>query len=143
MRPFLDDNFLLKGETAIDLYHNFAKDMPIIDYHCHLSPKEIYENKTFRNLTDVWLSGDHYKWRALRSNGVEERFITGEADDWDKFTAWASTVPVTLGNPLYHWSHLELKRYFGIEELINGENAKVFGKKQMPSLPAANLAPVI
>jgi glucuronate isomerase len=129
MRPFLDDNFLLKGETAIDLYHNFAKDMPIIDYHCHLSPKEIYENKTFRNLTDVWLSGDHYKWRALRSNGVEERLITGDADDWDKFTAWASTVPVTLGNPLYHWSHLELKRYFGIDELINGENAKVIWEK--------------
>ena len=79
MRPFLDDNFLFKGETAIDLYHNFAKDMPIIDYHCHFSPKEIYENKTFRNLTDVWLSGDHYKWRALRSNGVEERLITGDA----------------------------------------------------------------
>ncbi len=129
MRPFLDDNFLLKGETAIDLYHSFAKDMPIIDYHCHLSPKEIYENKTFRNLTDVWLSGDHYKWRALRSNGVEERLITGDADDWDKFTAWASTVPVTLGNPLYHWSHLELKRYFGIDELINGENAKVIWEK--------------
>jgi len=129
MKPFMDDNFLLNSGTAIDLYHSFAKDMPIIDYHCHLSPQEIYENKTFRNLTDVWLSGDHYKWRALRSNGVEERLITGDASDRDKFDAWSGTVPVTLGNPLYHWSHLELKRFFGIDELINLKNADAIWEK--------------
>ncbi|MBW7457241.1 glucuronate isomerase, partial [Paenibacillus sepulcri] len=129
MKPFMDDNFLLNSETAIDLYHSFAKDMPIIDYHCHLSPQEIYENKTFRNITDVWLSGDHYKWRALRSNGVEEQLITGDADDRSKFDAWAATVPVTLGNPLYQWSHLELRRFFGIEELINTGNAEAIWEK--------------
>jgi len=122
-RPFLDDNFLLTNPTAERLYHDYARGMPIIDYHCHLSPKEIYENKTYRNLTEVWLYGDHYKWRAMRANGVEERLVTGDADDYDKFLAYARTVPMTIGNPLYHWSHMELRRFFGVNDLINEANA--------------------
>ncbi|GIQ62039.1 uronate isomerase [Paenibacillus cisolokensis] len=129
MKPFMDEHFLLSNETAKKLYHDYAKDMPIIDYHCHLSPQEIYENKTYRNLTEIWLYGDHYKWRAMRANGVEEAYVTGDGDDYGKFLAWARTVPRTLGNPLYHWSHLELRRYFGIEELINERNAPVIWEK--------------
>ncbi|MGO4543473.1 glucuronate isomerase [Paenibacillus sp. 2TAB23] len=126
MKPFMDDDFLLSNETAVRLYHDFAKDMPIIDYHCHLSPQQIFENTSFSNLTEAWLYGDHYKWRALRANGVEERFITGGegVSDYDRFIAWAGTVPQTIGNPLYQWSHLELRRYFGVEELINENNAQ-------------------
>lgn len=125
MKPFMDDHFLLSNETAIKLYHNFAKDMPIIDYHCHLSPQQIFENKSFENITEAWLYGDHYKWRAMRANGVEERFVTGGegVTDYERFEAWAKTVPQTIGNPLYQWSHLELRRYFGIYELINEKNA--------------------
>ncbi|WP_419871984.1 glucuronate isomerase [Candidatus Pristimantibacillus sp. PTI5] len=125
MKPFMDDNFLLSNETAVRLYHDFAKDMPIIDYHCHLSPQQILENTSFENLTAAWLYGDHYKWRALRANGVEERFVTGGegVTDYDRFEAWAKTVPQTIGNPLYQWSHLELRRYFGVNELINEKNA--------------------
>ncbi|GIN63389.1 uronate isomerase [Robertmurraya siralis] len=123
MKSFMDKNFLLNNETAIRLYHDYAKNMPIIDYHCHLSPKEIYENKTFKNITEIWLYGDHYKWRAMRSNGVEERYITGDASDYEKFLAWARTVPMTIGNPLYNWTHLELQRFFGIDELLNEESA--------------------
>jgi glucuronate isomerase len=129
MKKFLDDNFLLSGSTAIDLYQNYAKDMPIIDYHCHLSPQEIYENKTFQNITEAWLYGDHYKWRVLRANGVEEKYITGDASDYDRFTAWAKTVPMTIGNPLFQWSHLELQRYFGIHDLINEKNAPEIWEK--------------
>lgn len=125
MKPFMDDHFLLSNETAIKLYHDFAKDMPIIDYHCHLSPQQIFENKSFENITEAWLYGDHYKWRAMRANGVEERFVTGGegVTDYERFEAWAKTVPQTIGNPLYQWSHLELRRYFGIYELINEKNA--------------------
>lgn len=125
MKPFLDDQFLLTNAVAERLYHEHAAKLPIIDYHCHLDPKEIYENKQFGNLTAIWLYGDHYKWRALRANGVPERLITGGegVSDYDRFLAWAKTVPATLGNPLYHWSHLELARYFGITELINEKNA--------------------
>ncbi|WP_082347342.1 glucuronate isomerase [Bacillus sp. FJAT-18017] len=119
MAAFIHDNFMLKNKTAVDLYHSYAKDLPIYDYHCHLSPKDIAENRKFSNITELWLEGDHYKWRALRANGVEERFITGDADPKEKFAAWAKTVPNTLGNPLYHWTHLELKKYFGIEELLD------------------------
>lgn len=97
--------------------------MPIIDYHCHLNPKEIYENKTFKNLTEVWLYGDHYKWRAMRANGISEEFITGDASDEEKFSAWARTVPMTIGNPLYHWTHLELRRFFGIDERLDEKSA--------------------
>ncbi len=122
-KKFMDENFLLSSETAIKLFHNHAKDMPIIDYHCHLNPKEIYENKTFNNITEAWLYGDHYKWRVMRANGVEEKYITGDASDYDKFLAWSRTVPKIIGNPLYHWTHLELQRFFGVYDLLNEANA--------------------
>lgn len=127
MKPFMDDDFLLSNETAVRLYHDYAKEMPIIDYHCHLSPQQIYENTSFANLTEAWLYGDHYKWRALRANGVDEQYVTGGegVSDYDRFLAWAKTVPQTIGNPLYQWSHLELRRYFGVYELINEKNAPV------------------
>ncbi len=123
MRAFLDEHFLLSNETAIALYESFAKDMPIIDYHCHISPQQIYENHQFKNITEIWLGGDHYKWRLMRANGVDESLITGDADDYEKFLAWARTVPMTLGNPLYHWSHLELQRFFGITALLDETTA--------------------
>lgn len=123
MKKFMDENILLSTNTAVALYHDFAKDLPIIDYHCHLSPKEIYENKTFKNITEAWLYADHYKWRALRANGVSEEYITGGAEDYEKFLAWARTVPMTIGNPLYNWTHLELQRFFGIHEILNEETA--------------------
>jgi len=103
---FLNDDFLLTTDTARKLFHQHAKDMPIIDYHCHLDPKEIYDNQNFRNLTEAWLAGDHYKWRLMRANGIQESHITCDASDYDKFLAWARTVPKTFGNPLYSWTHL-------------------------------------
>ena len=129
MKRFMDDNFLLSNETAINLFHNYAKIMPIMDYHCHLNPKEIYENKKFKNITEVWLYGDHYKWRAMRSNGIDEKFITGDGSDYDKFLAFAKTVPLTLGNPLFHWVHLELQRFFGIHEVLNEKTAPAIWEK--------------
>lgn len=123
MKTFIDDDFLLFNETAKELFHNAAKNMPIIDYHNHLPPNEIANDKVFDNISDIWLSGDHYKWRAMRANGIEEEYITGEKSDYEKFLAWAETVPMMIGNPLYHWTHLELKRYFGIETLLNEETA--------------------
>jgi glucuronate isomerase len=123
MKPFLSDNFLLSNNSAERLYHEYAANMPIFDYHCHLPVAEIAENKKFANLTAIWLNGDHYKWRAMRANGVDEQFITGAASDRDKFRAWAATVPKTLRNPLYHWTHLELKNPFGITTLLNPESA--------------------
>lgn len=128
-KKFLGKNFLLNSDTAEKLYHQYAKDLPIIDYHCHLSPQEIYENKTFRNLTEAWLGGDHYKWRVMRACGVDEELITGGADDYDKFLAWAKVVPQLLGNPLYHWTHLELQRFFGIQELLNEQSAPAIWDK--------------
>lgn len=113
MKAFMDENFLLSTETSQRLYHEYAEKMPILDYHCHISPKEIAENRKFDNITQVWLGGDHYKWRQMRSNGVEEYYITGNAPDYEKFIKWAETLEMAIGNPLYHWSHLELKRYFG------------------------------
>ncbi|HQX96875.1 MAG: glucuronate isomerase [Chitinophagaceae bacterium] len=124
MKKFLDENFLLSNATAQKLYHEYAKNMPIIDYHNHLSPNEMAEDKSFENITKVWLNGDHYKWRAMRTNGVEEEYITGEKTDWEKFRAWAATVPYTLRNPLYHWTHLELQRYFDINTILNADTAK-------------------
>ncbi len=124
MKKFLDDNFLLQSSIAQELYHNYAKNQPIIDYHNHLSPQEVSENKQFQNLSQAWLYGDHYKWRAMRANGVSEHFITGAASDAEKFQNWADTVPYTMRNPLYHWTHLELQRYFGIYDLLRGDNAK-------------------
>ncbi|TJZ62310.1 glucuronate isomerase [Sphingobacterium olei] len=124
MKNFLDDNFLLQSKVAEELYHNYAKNQPIIDYHNHLIPDQIANNINFENLTQVWLYGDHYKWRAMRTNGVDERYITGDASDFEKFQKWAETVPYTMRNPLYHWTHLELQRYFGINTLLNGNTAK-------------------
>lgn len=120
---FLNDNFLLSTDIAQTLFHKHARTMPIIDYHCHLDPQEIYENKPFRNLTEAWLAGDHYKWRLMRANGVPESHITGDASDYDKFLAWADTLPRTIGNPLYTWTHLELRRFFGINKPLNRETA--------------------
>jgi len=124
MKPFLQDDFLLQTATASTLYHEFAKQLPIIDYHNHLLPDQIAEDKQFENITQIWLYGDHYKWRAMRANGIPERYITGDASDWEKFEKWAETVPCTLRNPLYHWTHLELQRYFGITELLNKDSAR-------------------
>ncbi len=125
MREFLDEDFLLQNETAKTLYHKYAEDVPIIDYHNHLSPKEIWENKNYESITDAWLGGDHYKWRAMRSNGIPEEKITDKAvDPYDRFYAWAETVPQLFGNPLYHWTHLELKRYFGICKPLSEKTAR-------------------
>ncbi|MEN9403019.1 MAG: hypothetical protein RL091_1722 [Verrucomicrobiota bacterium] len=122
-RPFIHDDFLLQTETARDLYHRFAKAEPIFDYHCHLPQALIADNHKFADLAEIWLGGDHYKWRAMRSNGVQERVCTGDATPREKFDAWCSAVPHTLGNPLYHWSHLELSRYFGITDIISPKSA--------------------
>jgi glucuronate isomerase len=124
MKPFLDDNFLLQSKTARILYHDYAAKMPIIDYHCHLNPADIAADRKFENLTQIWLYGDHYKWRAMRTNGIQEKDITGNATDYKKFEKWAETVPYTLRNPLYHWTHLELKRTFGIEKILNPGTAR-------------------
>ena len=123
MKEFLDDNFILQTETAQKLFHNHSKSLPIIDYHCHLNPKDIAENRQFENLTRIWLEGDHYKWRALRANGIDEEYITGKASDFDKFMKWAETVPYTMRNPLYHWTHMELLRPFGIKKVLNPTTA--------------------
>lgn len=124
MKAFMDRDFLLSTETAKKLYHEYAAVMPILDYHCHINPQEIYEDRKFENITQVWLGGDHYKWRQMRSNGVDERYITGDATDREKFQKWAETLEMAIGNPLYHWSHLELKTYFGYEGILNGETAE-------------------
>ena len=129
MKKFMDENFLLNSETAVKLYHEYGKHMPIIDYHCHLNPKEIAENKRYRNITEIWLGGDHYKWKAMRSNGVDEKYITGDAEDKEKFLKWAETVPYTIGNPLYHWTHLELKKYFEIDTILSPETAEEIWEK--------------
>jgi len=121
---FISEHFLLQSAAAKRLYHEYAAQQPILDFHCHLSPRDIAENRRFANLTEIWLDGDHYKWRAMRANGMEERFCTGNASPYEKFMAWARTVPHTLGNPLFHWTHLELLRYFSIDELLNEESAK-------------------
>ena len=144
MKQFLNENFLLSNKTAEILYHQYAKDMPIIDYHCHLPQQQIAEDKNFENLTQVWLYGDHYKWRAMRTNGVDEKYITGDASDWEKFYAWAKTVPYTLRNPLYHWTHLELQRYFDVHEILNESSAKRIydecsAKLRMPEYSVKNL----
>ena len=120
----MDEEFLLSTETAKKLYHEYAEKMPILDYHCHIDPKEIYEDRKFDNITQVWLGGDHYKWRQMRSNGVEEKYITGDASDREKFQKWAETLEMAIGNPLYHWSHLELKRYFGYDGFLSGDTAE-------------------
>ena len=124
MKKFLDDDFLLSTKTAQKLYHEYAEVMPILDYHCHISPQEIYEDRKFENITQAWLGADHYKWRQMRSNGVEETYITGDATDREKFQKWAETLEMAIGNPLYHWSHLELKKYFGYTGYLNSQTAE-------------------
>jgi glucuronate isomerase len=136
---FINEDFLLQTRTSRRLYHQFAEDEPVLDYHCHLSPRDIAENRRFKNLTEIWLEGDHYKWRAMRSNGVAERFCTGSAEPFAKFQAWAATVPHTLRNPLYHWTHLELKRYFGIDQLLNEDCAARVWKEANEKLAADEL----
>jgi len=121
---FIKSDFLLRTRTAQHLYETFAAHQPILDYHSHLPPKDIAQNRRFADLFEIWLEGDHYKWRAMRASGVDERFVTGNASPYEKFEAWAATVPKTLRNPLYHWTHLELLRYFGIDELLDARNAK-------------------
>ena len=128
MKHFLSEDFLLSNEFAKTLYHQYAKDLPIIDYHCHLSPEEIAKDRQFENITKVWLEGDHYKWRAMRTLGIEEKYITGNAPDEEKFNQWAYAVPYTMRNPLYHWTHLELKRYFNVDQLLNPDSAKAIYK---------------
>lgn len=145
MKQFLDDNFVLQNETAQYLFHQHAKHLPIIDYHCHLDPKMIAEDYQFDNLGEIWLGGDHYKWRALRANGVDESYITGkDTDDWQKFEKWAEAVPYTMRNPLYHWTHLELKTAFGITKLLKPETAQEIyaectSKLRTPEFSARNL----
>ena len=124
MKSFIHDDFLLTNQVGKELYHGYAANMPIFDYHCHLNPKEIAENKQYRNITELWLGGDHYKWRAMRANGIEEKYITGSASDGEKFAKWAETMPNCIGNPLFHWTHLELKRYFGVDQLLTPETAE-------------------
>ncbi len=129
MKNFMDENFLLETETARKLFFEYAKDMPIFDYHCHLSPKAIFENQKFKDITEIWLGGDHYKWRAMRGMGLNERFMTGDASSFEKFSMWAKTLSNCIGNPLYHWTHLELQRFFDIYEPLSEKTAKqIFDK---------------
>ena len=144
MKAFMDQDFLLETETAKMLYHDYAAKMPVLDYHCHISPQEIAEDRQFENITQVWLGGDHYKWRQMRSNGIEERYITGDASDREKFQKWAETLERAIGNPLYHWSHLELQRYFGYHGALNAKTAEEVWnlcneKLQSPQMSARNL----
>jgi glucuronate isomerase len=128
MTTFITEDFLLQSEFARHLYHQYAKDLPIIDYHCHLSPEDIAKDRQFENLTRIWLEGDHYKWRAMRTLGIEEKYITGKGSHEEKFEKWAYAVPYTMRNPLYHWTHLELERYFGVKELLNPSSGKAIYK---------------
>ena len=137
--PFIHDDFLLQTPTARSLFHAHAVEPPILDYHCHLSPQDLAENRRFETLHDIWLEGDHYKWRAMRSNGVPEELCTGNADPYQKYLAWVKTVPAALRNPIYHWSHLELKRYFGIDLLVNEKNAEEIWKRANEKLQSEEL----
>ena len=142
MKPFIHEDFLLNNEIAKKLYHHYAKELPIIDYHCHLDPQEIYENIKFRNLSHAWLGGDHYKWRLMRANGTLEDYITGSKAPEEKFLAWAEVVPQLLGNPLYHWTHLELKRFFNVDDLLSPKTANMIYSnvtKQLETLSARKL----
>ena len=124
MKKFMDQDFLLRGDTAKHLFHDYAENMPIVDYHCHINPQEIYEDRKFDNITQVWLGGDHYKWRQMRSNGIDEKYITGDGSDWEKFLAYAKTLDKAIGNPLYHWSHLELQRFFDYDGILSEKTAR-------------------
>lgn len=144
MKSFMDENFLLTTETSRKLFHETAKKIPVLDYHCHINPEEIAQDRRFENITQVWLGGDHYKWRLMRANGIEERYITGDASDKEKFLKWAQTLEKAIGNPLFHWSHLELQRYFGYHGVLNSETAEDVWelcnqKLQNESMSARNL----
>ncbi|MDP3915051.1 MAG: glucuronate isomerase [Bacteroidota bacterium] len=144
MKKFMDENFLLQTQTAQKLYHEHAAKMPIFDYHCHINPKDIADDRKFNTITEIWLAGDHYKWRGMRTNGVAEKYCTGDASDWEKFEKWAETVPHTLRNPLYHWTHLELKKFFGINEVLSPKNARAIydacnEKLQTPGYSCRNI----
>lgn len=144
MKKFMDENFILTTGTAQELFHDYAAKMPVVDYHCHINPKEIAEDLQFENITQVWLGGDHYKWRLMRSNGVDEKYITGDASDWEKFEKWAETLERCIGNPVYHWSHLELQRFFGYTGNLGKKTAKEVwdlcnAKLQDPSMSVRNL----
>jgi len=129
LKNFIDENFLLKSKPAQRLYHEYAAKMPVFDYHCHIDPGAIAEDKKYRNITEIWLGGDHYKWRLIRANGINEKYITGDADDKEKFLKWCETIPYCIGNPLYHWTHLELKRYFGINCILSPDTAEMVWDK--------------
>ena len=138
-KEFIHEDFLLDTKTASQLYHTYAEPLPIIDYHCHISPKEVAQNRQFENMTQIWLAGDHYKWRAMRTCSVDEKYITGNASDWEKFEKWANTVPKTIRNPLFHWTHLELKRPFGISDMmLNEKTAKTIWDKCNAKLATKN-----
>ena len=144
MKKFMDKDFILSTETAKKLYHDYAAKVPVLDYHCHLSPQEIAEDKKFKNITELWLGGDHYKWRIMRSNGVEEKYITGDGDDKEKFRKFAEALPKAIGNPMYHWCHLELQRYFDYDGVLNGKTWETVWdlcneKLASPSMSAKNL----
>ena len=144
MKKFMDENFLLQTETAKKLYHEHAAKMPIFDYHCHINPKDIADDRKFNTITEIWLAGDHYKWRGMRTNGVAEKYCTGDAGDWEKFEKWAETVPHTLRNPLFHWTHLELKKFFGINEVLSPKNSRAIydacnEKLQTPEYSCRNI----
>lgn len=139
---FINDNFLLRSDAAVRLYHEYAERMPIFDFHCHLNPREIYEDKKYADLTEVWLAEDHYKWRLMRANGAEEEYVTGNADNYEKFLKWADTISKAVGNPLYHWTHMELKRYFGVDELLSPKTAPMIWetcKNRLSELSARKL----
>src|SRR5699024_7806088 len=140
MKTFITEDFLLYKETAKVLYHETAKELQIIDYHNHLSQHEILADKKYENITEAWLGGDHYKWRAMRANGIDEAYITGDKSDYEKFLAWAKTVPNTLGNPLYHWTHLELLRYFDIDDVLNEDSAPAIWEKANEKLASPELS---
>ena len=137
---FINDDFMLQNDAARELYTRYAKDEPIFDYHCHLPPEEVAGNRVFANMFEIWLEGDHYKWRAMRANGVPEPSVTGDVDPYDKFLAWCKTVPNTMRNPLYHWSHLELKRYFDIDLIISEDTAEEIWNAGNERLKSEDLA---
>ena len=143
MKPFIHDDFLLQTGASRELFHGYAKPEPIFDYHCHVSPQQIADNHQFSDLADIWIGGDHYKWRAMRANGVDERFCTGDATPHEKFMAWAAAMPHLVGNPLYHWSHLELKRYFGIEEIFNTQSAPAIWERANARLPSLRVHDIL
>jgi glucuronate isomerase len=143
MKAFIHDDFLLQSAAARELYRDYARDEPIYDYHCHVPAEQIAANHRFGDLAEIWLGGDHYKWRAMRANGVDERFCTGDASAREKFDAWVATVPQTLCNPLYHWSHLELLRYFGIDALISPATADMIWTKANAQLPSLRVHDIL